>query len=293
MTVQGGVLAPVPAHARYLTFSLKHGAQSRRALQALAALVDGDNCVVGIGQPVIADCRRAIAGMREFPGFSGRGFVVPSTPAALWCWLRGGDRGELVHLSRRIVAAVAPAFTLESSIDAFRHGSGRDLTGYEDGTENPKGKKALAAAVAQGAGPGLDGSSFVAVQQWLHDFARFDSMSEREQNHAVGRRRRDNKELADAPASAHVKRTAQENFEPEAFVVRRSMPWSEAERAGLMFVAFGKSFDAFEAQLCRMVGCDDDISDALFNFTRPLTGAYFWCPPLRNGRLDFRAIMKE
>jgi putative iron-dependent peroxidase len=42
-----------------------------------------------------------------------------------------------------------------------------------------------------------------------------------------------------------------------------------------------------------MVGCDDGISDALFNFTRPLTGAYFWCPPLHNGRLDWRALFKE
>ena len=293
MTVQGGVLAPVPAAARYLTFSLKHGGKVRRPLLALAALVDGANCVVAVGQPVIAECRRAIDGMREFPGFSGRSFVVPSTPAALWCWLRGDDRGELLALSRRIVAALAPAFTLDSAIDGFRHGSGRDLTGYEDGTENPQGKKAQTTAVLQGAGPGLDGSSFVAVQQWLHDFQRFESMREREQDHVIGRRRRDNKEIDSAPASAHVKRTEQESFESGAFVLRRSMPWSEGERAGLMFVAFGHSFDAFEAQLCRMVGCDDGISDALFNFTRPLTGAYFWCPPLHNGRLDWRALFKE
>jgi putative iron-dependent peroxidase len=75
--------------------------------------------------------------------------------------------------------------------------------------------------------------------------------------------------------------------------MRRSMPWADGERAGLMFVAFGRSFDAFEAQLRRMVGVDDGITDAMFNFTRPLTGAYFWCPPLRNGRLDLRAILKE
>jgi len=293
MIVQAGVLAPLPAHARYLTFSLKHGAQPRRALQALKVIADGDACVVGIGQPVIAACRRRIDGMREFPGFSGREFVVPSTPAAMWCWLRGGDRGGLMHFSRKLVAALEPSFTLESSIDGFQHDSGRDLTGYEDGTENPKGKKAVVAAVVQGQGAGLDGSSFVAVQQWLHDFARFEAMGAREQDNAIGRRRSDNKELDNAPASSHVKRTAQENFEPEAFIVRRSMSWTDAQRAGLMFVAFGKSFDAFEAQLCRMVGCDDGISDALFKFTRPLSGAYFWCPPMRGGRLDLRAILKE
>lgn len=118
-------------------------------------------------------------------------------------------------------------------------------------------------------------------------------MSGKAQDNAIGRRRRDNKELEHAPASAHVKRTAQENFTPEAFVVRRSMPWADAAQAGLMFVAFGKSLDAFEAQLRRMVGADHGITDALFKFTRPLTGGYFWCPPVRNGRLDLRAILGE
>ena len=52
-----------------------------------------------------------------------------------------------------------------------------------------------------------------------------------------------------------------------------------------MFVAFGHSHDAFEAQLRRMVGEDDGIVDALFDFTRPVTGAYFRCPPLKAGKL--------
>ena len=163
-------------------------------------------------------------------------------------------------------------------------------TGFVDGTENPKGKKASAAAIVRGAGAGLDGSSFVAVQQWIHDFQRFEAMSAKDQDNAVGRRRSDNKELTGAPRSAHVKRTAQESFSPEAFILRRSMPWTDGAAGGLNFVAFGKSFDAFEAQLKRMVGAEDGITDALFKFTRPLTGSYFWCPPMAKGRLDLRAL---
>jgi putative iron-dependent peroxidase len=53
-----------------------------------------------------------------------------------------------------------------------------------------------------------------------------------------------------------------------------------------MFVAFGASLDAFEAQLRRMAGLDDGITDALFQFTRPITGAWFWCPAIRRGQLD-------
>ena len=39
-----------------------------------------------------------------------------------------------------------------------------------------------------------------------------------------------------------------------------------------------------------MTGVEDGVSDALFRFTRPVTGAYFWCPPLLGGRLDLRAL---
>jgi porphyrinogen peroxidase len=72
--------------------------------------------------------------------------------------------------------------------------------------------------------------------------------------------------------------------------LRRSMPWADGMRIGLNFVAFGKSFDAFEAQLRRMVGAEDGITDALFKFTLPITGSYFWCPPMAGNRLDFRAL---
>ncbi len=57
-----------------------------------------------------------------------------------------------------------------------------------------------------------------------------------------------------------------------------------------MFVAFGKSPDAFEALLGRMTGQEDGIVDGLFRFTRPVSGGYFWCPPVRDGNLDLSAL---
>jgi porphyrinogen peroxidase len=288
--IQTGILAPLPALGRYLSFSAGPQGDPRAALRALGELADGQRVVVGLGKSLLRALDRGIPGLHSFAGAVGPGMELPATPAALWCWLRGDDRGDLVHLTRKLHAAVGGALLLEQVIEAFRHGAGLDLSGYEDGTENPTGDDAVHAAFVAGQGAGLDGGSLVAVQQWLHDFGQFEAMSPREQDHAIGRRRSDNVELDDAPASAHVKRTAQESFEPEAFVLRRSMPWSEGQRSGLVFVAFGRSFDAFEVQLQRMIGAEDGITDALFRFTRPITGAYFWCPPLRAGQIDRRAL---
>ena len=150
--------------------------------------------------------------------------------------------------------------------------------------------EALKAALVSGQGEGYDGASFVAVQQWVHDLDAFQAKPASEQDNIIGRRKSDNEELEDAPESAHVKRTAQEDFVPEAFVLRRSMPWTCGMESGLVFVAFGRSFDAFEAQLIRMVGAEDGITDAVFTFTRPISGSYFWCPPIRDGHLDLSAL---
>jgi putative iron-dependent peroxidase len=288
--VQPGILAPVPRLARHLAFSLVPETDSRPSIERLLVLADGDLMVAGFGRSLVRALGKEVEGLGVFPVHVGDGFDVPSTPSAVWCWLRAEDRGVHVHQTLAITEALEPAFQLDYVIDAFQYGASLDLTGYEDGTENPQDEDAVAAAVVQGRGAGMDGSSFVAVQQWVHDLDHFQSLPQGEQDHIIGRRKSDNEEIDDAPEWAHVKRTAQESFTPEAFVLRRSMPWASADGEGLVFVAFGKSFDAFDALLNRMVGGEDGVSDGLFRFTRPISGAYFWCPPVVDGRLDLTAL---
>jgi putative iron-dependent peroxidase len=297
---QPGILEGVPRVARYVLFTIAGDRQPahelKEAIKRASPLVNGTDVVIGIAPALVkALGGDDVPGLHEFPDFSGK-VKVPATPGTLWCWVRGDDLGDLLHITRKLQKALAPAFTLRHVTDAFRHrhddstGFGRDLTGFEDGTENPSGAKALEAAFAHGQGEGLDGASFVAVQQWVHDLDAFDRMPKQDQDHCIGRRMDDNEEIDDAPLSAHVKRTAQESFEPEAFVLRRSMPWLASTQAGLMFVAFGRSFDAFEAQMRRMAGLDDGIVDGVFQLSRPVTGAYYWCPPMRGGQLDLRRL---
>ncbi|RYX92263.1 MAG: Dyp-type peroxidase [Comamonadaceae bacterium] len=298
-TYQPGIFESVPAVARYVVFGLADkgvDAQAiKDALTRLSPLANGSDVVVGIGPSLVAALGAEVPGLREFPAMAGHGVKVPSTPGVLWCWVRGDDLGNLLHLTRKVQKAMAPAFVVRHVLDAFRHalgesGHGRDLTGYEDGTENPSGEAAEEAAFVQGAGEGLDGSSFVAVQQWVHDLDAFEALGDDDRDNHIGRRMSDNEELEDSPTSAHVKRTAQESFDPEAFMLRRSMPWMMSMQAGLMFVAFGKSHYAFEAQMRRMAGEEDGITDAMFAISKPVSGAYYWCPPLADGKLDLRQL---
>lgn len=286
---QTGILAEETKLARYLSFALINEKSAANALTDLISIIDPERSVVGLGSSLVSALDTEIKGLKTMPADTCKGVDIPSTPDALWIWLRGDDRGEIYHRSRTIEIALNPAFELTSAVDSFQFDENRDLSGYVDGTENPDGEDAIEAAIVLNLGPGVNGSSFVAVQQWLHDFESLDAMSASDKDDAIGRHVADNEEY-DAPTSAHVKRSAQEDFDPEAFMLRRSMPWVDGMSGGLMFVAFGHSFDAFEAIMDRMIGKDDGIQDALFKFTRPLTGAYYWCPPIKDGKLDLSAL---
>ena len=169
---------------------------------------------------------------------------------------------------------------------------GSDLTGYEDGTENPKGRKAAKAAIVA-AGAGLAGSSFVAVQRWAHDLdyfstcrpARRDAVDRPPPRHQRGDRVR-------RRAARTSKRSTQEDFDADrlhgAPLHVRSRP-DKHEGAGV-HLPMCAQLDTFERQMRRMAGLDDGIADALFTFSRPVTGGYYWCPPLRGGRPDLRIL---
>src|SRR5215207_10100788 len=96
---QPGILDPVPAVARYVTFAIHEkgtDAQAiKDALTRLSPWANGSDVVLGIGPSLVAALGAEVPGLHEFPDdFSGHGVKVPSTPGTLWCWIRGDDLGE-------------------------------------------------------------------------------------------------------------------------------------------------------------------------------------------------------
>ena len=288
LNYQAGILAdPVPPLARHVFFTLESAEHLPAVLGRLKAMVDGDTMVVGFGKSLLQALNVQLDKLRTFPALSAHGIDIPSTQNAMWCWLHGDDRGELLYRTDALIEALAPALSVVQITESFRYKDGHDLTGYEDGTENPVEQAAVDAAIDTQA----PGGSYAAVQHWGHDLKGFKARPQEEQDHVFGRRLSDNEELDDAPESAHVKRTAMEDFEPEAFVVRRSMPYIDGDEAGLVFLSFASTLDFYEMQLRRMIGLDDGITDGLFSFSRPTTGGYYWCPPVENGQLQLSALL--
>jgi putative iron-dependent peroxidase len=266
-----------------------HAAQLQGFVEALAAPQLGSD-VAALGAPLLGALGARVPGLIAFKDEVAAKVSVPSTPAALWLWLRGKDRGDLVWRTLEWQRRLEPWLVLESAVDAFTFRDSRDLSGYVDGTENPVGEAASEAVFLRGQGAGLDGGCFVAVQHWVHQLKEFLAKPETERDDVFGRRLSTGEEFESAPEAAHVKRAARESFPGSRFMLRRSMPWSDANAQGLEFVSFSNDLQLFATVLRRMTGAEDGMVDHLFGFSRPVQSAFFWCPPLLDGHLDLRAL---
>jgi putative iron-dependent peroxidase len=287
---QPAVLEPVPPVGAVLVFDTDPGVDPRTGLEAIREEPADGGVVVGVGEPLALSLRARVDGLRTFPAISGAGIAFPSTQGALWTFVRGEERGSVLDRAMTIQKKLGAGWRILEEVDVFRYRGGRDLTGYEDGTENPKGDAALEAALVSRPGAGMTGGSFVAVQRYVHDLARFHLLDEAARDAIIGRRAKDNEEISDAVATAHVKRSAQESFEPPAFMLRRSMPWGNVREHGLYFVAYVEALDRYERVLRRMAGLDDGEVDGLLGVTRAISGGYYFCPPMARGALDLRAL---
>jgi putative iron-dependent peroxidase len=289
LAAQPSILSTPRALGRSVTLRLLPETDPRPALARLRETWVPAWGILGLGEPLVRALGATIPGLRPFPAMAGAACSVASTQQALWIRVGADDRSAVFDRSEQMLALLESAFVLDDALDVFLYAGGRDLTGYEDGTENPKEQAAIDATLVA-AGAGFRHSSFVAVQKWVHDLRHFRTHPVERRNAIFGRRVDTNEEIDDAPESAHIKRTAQEDFDPPAFMVRRSMPWATGHEQGIEFVAFGESLDRYERALRRMVGHDDGIVDALFTFSHPVTGGYYWCPPVAGDRLDLTLL---
>ena len=278
----------LPANLPYglsLTWRESSDFNPLRARNTLASRFDPAVAILGIGDPLLKSLSLPLPTLRPFPSLAGPGVSIPSSQGALWAFATAQTRSELFDISESLVALFGNDFILEDRMETFTYREGRDLSGYVDGTENPSGDRAFSVAISDGTATPR-GSSFVAVQRWEHNLDLLHAHSRSEQDRMIGRSLETNREIEDAPISAHVKRSAQESFSPEATLYRKSMPWAQGNKKGLEFIAFGSSLDPFERILRRMAGTEDGIRDALFTFSAPIAGSYYWCPPVSGRSLD-------
>ena len=257
----------------------------RRAVAAAAAAPRGtdQHLVLSFGKSAWARLARdPLPGpWSDFTAIRGvDGRVAPATQGDLWLWVQGPRHDEnftvVLALQRALLGLATPTLDLP----AFVYLASRDLTGFEDGTANPKGNDRLAAALIPDGAAGA-GGSYAITQRWAHDLEGFEALPVERQEAIIGRTKADSIELEGEamPADSHVSRTDVELDGVAQKIWRRSTPYGTAGEHGLYFIAFACAQRRIQIQLERMYGVSaDGLHDRLIEYSRAVSGSYWFTP---------------
>ncbi len=224
------------------------------------------------------------AGMRPYTDVRGTdGHVAPATQDDLLVWLSSSTADRNLSGAWLVRGALDGLAELREETPGFQYFDHQDLTGFEDGTENPTGDERVEVACIP-AGPSA-GGSFVLAMRWIHDLAAFERLAADEQELVFGRTRDGSVELDPMPERAHVERVVMDDADgEEREIYRRSFPYGTTSELGLFFLAFNADLATFHDMLERMYGVADGARDRLTDVSRAVSGAYYVAPPV--GVLD-------
>jgi putative iron-dependent peroxidase len=84
------------------------------------------------------------------------------------------------------------------------------------------------------------------------------------------------------PPTAYISPVVIEEEGQELAIVRNSFPYGSTSEAGLFCIPYNWTPNTFEKMLARRMGASGDgVHDHLMDYTRAVSGANFFAPPLR------------
>ena len=281
---QAGIFQGGSRYHHFLEYTLPPAApRSAVAAAVQAGRGDGPAVVVAFGARLWGEIapKDMPVGLRGFSAIKGADpLLAPATQRDLLFWVQGAGRDDVLDRAMALHRALGTAARLELDLTGFTYHDSRDLTGFIDGTANPKDAERYDVALVPQGRPGA-GGAFVLSQKWVHDLEAFGALPVAEQERVIGRTKTDSIELEGAamPADSHVSRTDVKVDGVAQKIYRRSTPFGGAAEHGLYFLAFAQELARFDVQLRRMFGVSEDgLPDRLMAFSRPITGSYWFAP---------------
>jgi putative iron-dependent peroxidase len=187
------------------------------------------------------------------------------------------------ELETLIMARLGAAVSTADEVQGFRYFDERDLLGFVDGTENPRGQAVLDAVLIRDEDAAFAGGSYVIVQKYLHDLGAWNTLPTEAQERIIGRTKLANVELDDAvkPTSAHNALTVIVENGQEVKILRDNMPFGRAGfgEFGTYFIGYSRSPGTIEQMLDNMfIGRPPGNYDRILDFSRAVTGSLFFVP---------------
>ncbi len=245
----------------------------------------GLTCVAGFG----SDAWDKLFGsprpaeLHPFQEIRSAGRHAVSTPGDILFHIRAKRMDLCFELATQIMDSIGDSVSVADEVQGFRYFDDRDIIGFVDGTENPRGDAAREAAIVGDEDPAFAGGSYVIVQKYLHNMKAWNALSTEAQELIIGRKKLSDIELDDAtkPASAHNALTVIEENGKEVKILRDNMPFGRpgCGEFGTYFIGYSRTPRITETMLQNMfVGRPPGNYDRLLDFSTAVTGSLFFVP---------------
>ena len=297
-TLAQPIAAPLSRAAIFLVVTLKSDPQVRSTMRSFCGdlagltravemrdLEAGLSCIMGIGSDawdrVFGSPRPAM--LHPFREIRGEKHVAVSTPGDLIFHIRAKRMDLCFELETVIMEALGDAVSPVDEVQGFRYFDDRDLIGFVDGTENPRGQDAVDAVMIGDEDPTFAGGSYVIVQKYLHDMKGWDALPTEAQEKIIGRKKLSDVELDDSvkPTSAHNALTTITVDGKEVKILRDNMPFGRPAQSefGTYFIGYSRSPRTTEQMIENMfIGRPPGNYDRLLDFSLAVTGNLFFVP---------------
>ena len=280
------VAAPLTRAAIFLVVTINQGPEHREVVRTfcedLAALIravefrdieGGLSCVMGFG----AEAWDRLFGaprpkeLHPFREMRSGGRHAVATPGDLLFHIRAKRMDLCFEMATQIMTSIGAAVSPVEEVHGFRYFDDRDLVGFVDGTENPRGAEALDAVLIREEDAAFAGGSYVIVQKYLHDLKAWNALSTAAQERIIGRKKLSDIELDESvkPTSAHSALTTIVEDGKEVKILRDNMPFGHASRGefGTYFIGYSRSPRTTEQMLENMfIGRPPGNYDRLLDF---------------------------
>lgn len=291
------MVAPLSSAAIFLVLTIRPGGEPvvRDLLPDIAGLqraVGFRNteaqltCVTGIGSNA---WDRLFAGPRPaqlhpFHPVTGARYTAPATPGDLLFHIRAGHMDLCFELASVLMNRLTGCVDVADEVHAFQFFDHRDLMGFVDGTESPKGAAAVTAVTVGNEDPMFAGGSYVIVQKYLHDLDAWNALPVEEQERAFGRHKLSDIEFPDEdkPSNSHLTlNTIVDADGTQRQIVRDNMPFGTvgAREFGTYYIGYAADPGVMEQMLHNMfIGKPSGNYDRIPDFSTAITGGLFFVP---------------
>ena len=292
------IVAPLSRAAIFLVLTIKPGTDSRAIVRAFCGDLSGIfrsveyrnieaglSCIMGIG----SDAWDRLFGpprpaeLHPFREIRAGARHAVSTPGDLLFHIRARHMDLCFELATQIMARIGNAVSPADEVHGFKNFDDRDLVGFVDGTENPRGEEVADSALVGAEDAAFAAGSYVMVQKYLHDMSAWNALPTEAQEKIIGRKKVSDIELEESvkPSCSHSSLTTIEEKGKEMKILRDNMPFGSAAQGefGTYFIGYCRTPRTLEQMLENMfVGRPPGNYDRLLDYSRAVTGNLFFAP---------------